>query len=270
MVGIAGFIGYWENCATVFTESVSINEVLGIEPEPSSESSFSSLSVVVPDNDGFRVQYSSIPKVPPVFDVILMDELARLGIFFESDGGVVDSSQFDLASFPSPLNIGLERCIEQTSLNMLSVEITVTNLDVVSAFDLVIDDSGSFRCYPYVEVLGNSVQEVNRLGPGECYLFRYDVQFDNHGVYLLDPFSLSYSNDDSVFSCNSKSTSVLVDRPSSVDNLRDSASYLLNSNDMMSDQLPSNVSMGIQLGTYSLVLLSVVRSVLNLRKWILS
>jgi hypothetical protein len=240
------------------------------EPDPAYSSDFSSLTNIIPDSEGAPVlQLSTYPPLPELVESMTANELGKMGVKMEANIGGA-SSELTLKNIPLPLDIEIERQVWQTEDNILSIQIGVRNRDTSPAYDIVIDDLMSFEEYKGVESEGNAYHEVHFLGPGETYFFEYNVKVKNQGSYTLEPVYFSYLNGDNRFEAKSKPTSVQLDRPTDFENLGNTVSTIFNMDDDLSEHLPSNVSTGIQLSTYAVILYSVVSSIMGLRKWILS
>ena len=82
--------------------------------------------------------------------------------------------------------------------------------------------------------------------------------------------AISYRNMDRIFEIESEATSFNVKRPSMTENLGTTINTLLDRDQNLSQYIPDNVSKGLQVSTYAVVLYSIVDSIRKLRSWIFS
>ena len=113
------------------------------------------------------------------------------------------------------------------------------------------------------------MQRYTRINPGESIVFEYTVDIENPGSYTLSPVKVSYMNRDRVYETESDSTNFYVERPSVGENLGNTFSVLLDTDEGLSNHLPSNINTGLQVSTYGIILYTVIDSVRKLRGWIL-
>jgi hypothetical protein len=146
----------------------------------------------------------------------------------------------------------------------------IMNHDTSSAYQVVVDDTASFERYQNLAPDGNFVQRYATIDPDETKVYEYTVDIENPGSYTMTPVTLSYMNMDRVFETESDPTSFQVERPSSVENLGNTFSTLLDRDKEMSQYLPNNVSTALQISTYAVILYTIADSIRKLRTWILS
>ena len=113
----------------------------------------------------------------------------------------------------------------------------------------------------YIESQGSS--------PGETVSIEYTVIIENPGTYTLNPVKISYSNMDRVYELQSETTCFNALRPSMVENLGNTVNTVLDADQELSQHIPDNLSTGLKIATYTVILYSVADSLRRLRSWIL-
>jgi hypothetical protein len=269
-LSFAGFIGYWDNSARVLDENASITDIFKML-DYTEASGFSSITSIFPDTDGSPIlQLSTTPLLPLIVSEAITLEMDKMGVKSEVMENFEVLKTLTIGKYPHPLNLSIHREITQTGSNTLKIQIRVSNYDTDPAYDIIIDDSTSFENYNSVESIGNTQQEIRLLEPGETQVFEYIAQVQNQGSYLLEPTHISYNTAERSFETSTKPTSIQVNRPTGIENLGNTVSTLFEIDDGLSEYLPVNISTGIRISTYAVILYTVLSSVINLRKWILS
>ena len=274
IVGLSGFIGYWDNSATILTDSLSIEAVFNQEDESSisDESDFSSITIIAPGiiEDSKTLKMSTSIPVPLELQQMLEEELVKMGVQAELGGQVSEALKITLDGIPLPLNLMASRELILTDEDKIFFKITIQNQDIDSAQQVLVDDTASLSKYPNLTSDGNTVQEYRIIAPGETMVYEYTVTVDNPGTYTMNPIKISYRNMDRIFEIESEATSFNVKRPSMTENLGTTINTLLDRDQNLSQYIPDNVSKGLQVSTYAIVLYSIVDSIRKLRSWIFS
>jgi hypothetical protein len=274
IVGISGFIGYWDNIATILTDSLSIEAVFNQEDEPSisDESDFSSITIIAPGfiDDLKTLKMSTSIPVPLELQQMLEEELGKMGLQAELGGQASEALQITLDGIPLPLNIMATRDLILTEEDKICFKITIQNQDTDAAQQVLVDDTASLSKYPNLTSDGNTVQEYITIAPGETIVYEYTVTVDNPGTYTMNPIKISYRNMERIFETESEATSFNVKRPSMTENLGTTINTLLDTDQKISQHIPDNISKGLQVSTYAIVLYTIADSIRKLRSWILS
>jgi hypothetical protein len=274
IVGISGFIGYWDNSATILTDSLSIEAVFNQENKPSisDESDFSTITIIAPGiiEDSKTLKMSTSIPVPLELKQMLEEELVKMGIQAELGGQASQALQITLDGIPLPLNLMTTRDLIIREEDKICFKITIQNQDTDVAQQVLVDDTASLSKYPNLTSEGNTVQEYTTIAPGESIVYEYTVTVDNPGTYTMNPIKISYRNMDRIFETESASTSFNVKRPSMTENLGTTINTLLDTDQKLSEHIPDNISKGLQVSTYGIVLYTIADSIRKLRSWVLS
>jgi hypothetical protein len=274
IVGISGFIGYWDNSATILTDSLSIEAVFNQENKPSisDESDFSTITIIAPGiiEDSKTLKMSTSIPVPLELKQMLEEELVKMGIQAELGGQASQALQITLDGIPLPLNLMTTRDLIIREEDKICFKITIQNQDTDVAQQVLVDDTASLSKYPNLTSEGNTVQEYTTIAPGESIVYEYTVTVDNPGTYTMNPIKISYRNMDRIFETESASTSFNVKRPSMTENLGTTINTLLDTDQKLSEHIPDNISKGLQVSTYAIVLYTIADSIRKLRSWVLS
>lgn len=274
IVGISGFIGYWDNSATILTDSLSIEAVFNQKNKPSisDESDFSTITIIAPGiiEDSKTLKMSTSIPVPLELKQMLEEELVKMGIQAELGGQASQALQITLDGIPLPLNLMTKRDLIIREEDKICFKITIQNQDTDVAQQVLVDDTASLSKYPNLTSEGNTVQEYTTIAPGESIVYEYTVTVDNPGTYTMNPIKISYRNMDRIFETESASTSFNVKRPSITENLGTTINTLFDTDQKLSEHIPDNISKGLQVSTYAIVLYTIADSIRKLRSWVLS
>jgi hypothetical protein len=201
---------------------------------------------------------------------MLEEELVKMGIQAELGGQASQALQITLDGIPLPLNLMTTRDLIIREEDKICFKITIQNQDTDVAQQVLVDDTASLSKYPNLTSEGNTVQEYTTIAPGESIVYEYTVTVDNPGTYTMNPIKISYRNMDRIFETESASTSFNVKRPSMTENLGTTINTLLDTDQKLSEHIPDNISKGLQVSTYAIVLYTIADSIRKLRSWVLS
>jgi hypothetical protein len=278
IIGVAGFVGYWDNCARILDDLLSIEEIFNLdnELEYSDNSDFSSSIIIAPSVDTLgkstnTLKMSTSVSLPVELEEMIEGELFKMGLNAEVGEHItIEQMQIDIGDYPLPMDLQISREITHLTPNKINVKIVILNQDKSTAHQVLVDDTASLEKYQNVATIGNLKEQYISIEPGETKVYEYTVEIDNPGSYKMTPVTLSYTNENIYFEAESTFTSFSVDRPNSLENLGNTFSSLLDSNEELSQYLPNNISTALQLSSYAIILYTIVDGVRKLRSWILS
>ena len=274
VVGLSGFLGYWENSATILEDSLSIEEIFNQEDEPTDSyaSDFSSITIIAPGIEGETntLKMSTSIPIPIELQEMIEEELVIMGVQAELGGHATEALEISLTGVSLPLDLLATRDISINDENKVTVKITIKNQDNIAAEQVTVDDTASLTRYHNIAPDGNIVQRYTTIDPGETVSYEYTVIIMNPGIYTMNPVEISYRNGNRVYELQSISTSFNIQRPSLAENLGNTVNTVLDTDQELSQHIPDNLSTGLKITTYTVVIYSIANSLRKLRSWILS